>query len=151
MGRASTYTQEAADEIIERLSKGEPLAVICRDEHMPDVRTVSNWKRAHPEFGERFGDARDDGFDAIAAESLTIVDEEPEYTNTEHGSKVDPGYVAWQKNRAEQRLKLLAKWDPRRYGELQKVEHSGGLTITSLANRMRQRRAPAAGNVEDLV
>lgn len=152
MGRHSTYTPELHAEICERLSKGEPLAVICRDEHMPAVRTVSGWKDAHPVFAADFARARDEGFDAIAAESLEIVDTEPEYTNTEHGSKVDPGYVAWQKNRAEQRLKLLAKWDPRRYGDRLHTEHSGEVTVKGVAERMRQRRGGAGpASVADLV
>jgi hypothetical protein len=46
-------------------------------------------------------------------------------TNTEHGDKVDSGYVAWQKNRAEQRLKLLAKWFPKKYGDRSAMEVTG--------------------------
>lgn len=148
MGRTSTYTPELHAEICHRLSQGEPLAEICRDESMPAVRTVSDWKSAHPSFAADFARARDEGFDAIAADSLRIVDQEPEYTNTEHGSKVDPGYVAWQKNRAEQRLKLLAKWDPRRYGDKQQVEHSGTMTLEQMV--AASMKSPAGG-VEDLV
>lgn len=149
MGRQTTYTPEAHAEICERLSKGEPLAVICRDEHMPAVRTVSGWKDQFPTFAADFAHARDDGFDALAAESLEIVDTDPERMATEHGDKVDAGYVAWQKNRVEQRLKLLAKWDPRRYGDKLHTEHSGEIGVTQLASRMR-RRLPSTG-VEDLV
>lgn len=108
---------EVFSAICARLSKGEPLAVICRDEGMPAVRTVNDWAQSKPEFGAMFARARDDGFDAIAADAFVIQDQEPERTPTEHGEKVDAGYVAWQKNRVETRLKLLAKWDPRRYGD----------------------------------
>lgn len=148
MGRLSTYSQAVADEIIERLSAGEPLAQICRDDHMPAVRTVSGWKESHPNFAADFARARDEGYDAIAADSLRIVDEPPERCLTEQGDKVDPGYVAWQKNRVEQRLKLLAKWDPRRYGDRLHTEHSGEVAVTSLAAKMRRR---GAAGVEDLV
>lgn len=116
-GRPSKFTQEIADEICARLSKGEPLAQICRDEHMPSVSAVSVWKTEREEFSAAIARAREEGFDAIAAESLSIVDTVPERCATAEGDKVDSGHVAWLKNRAEQRLKLLAKWDPKRYGE----------------------------------
>lgn len=63
---------------------------------------------------------------------MAIVDQIPERTLTEHGDKVDPGHVAWLKNRAEQRLKLLAKWSPKRYGDRQQIEHSGKVSLESL-------------------
>ena len=37
----------------------------------------------------------------------------------------DPAFVAWQKNRAETRMRLLAKWAPRKYGDTQKLELTG--------------------------
>ena len=30
---------------------------------------------------------------------------------------MDSAFVQWQKNRVELRLKLLAKWNPRKYGD----------------------------------
>ena len=79
---------------------------------MPAVRTVSDWKAAHADFAAAFAHAREDGFDQIAADTLEIIDTKPERTDTAEGDKVDPGHVAWMKNRVEQRMKLLAKWDP---------------------------------------
>lgn len=116
-GRESTFSQDIADEICDRLAKGEPLASICRSDNMPAVRTVSDWRAAHEDFAAAFVCARDEGYDVIAADTLEIIDTIPERQMTAEGSKVDTGHVAWLKNRAEQRLKLLAKWDPRRYGE----------------------------------
>ena len=117
MGRHSTYTEEIADEICRRLANGEFLRVICREEGMPHWNTVHDWKQANPEFAGRIARAREVGFDAIAEDSMVLLEEKPERTGTQFGDKVDPGYVAWQKNRAEQRLKLLAKWSPKKYGE----------------------------------
>lgn len=117
VGRPDEYDQALFDELIERLSSGEPLAAICRDDRMPSLRTAYRWKERNDENSARFAHARDDGFDAIAADTLTIVDMPPERILTEQGDKIDPGYVGWQKNRVEQRLKLLAKWDPKRYGD----------------------------------
>jgi hypothetical protein len=117
-GRLSTYTKDTADYICEQLSKGIPLAEICREENMPAVRTVSLWKEAHPEFGANFACAREEGFDQIAADCLTIADQASNDTvETENGERPNAEWIARSKLRVETRLKLLAKWDPKRYGE----------------------------------
>lgn len=53
------------------------------------------------------------------------MDASPERYMTELGERIDPASVAWAKSRAEQRLKLLAKWDPKRYGDKITQEHTG--------------------------
>lgn len=118
MGRASLYTDELADEIVRRMSTGEPLAVICRDEHMPDRTVVYDWERTRPELSQRIAHAREDGFDAIAMRArLTIrgkgLDEGGESTDD----------VQRDKAIVDTDLKLLAKWS-KRYAD--KVAHVGG-------------------------
>lgn len=117
MGRPSIRTDEMVEAIIDGISSGTPLAVICRQDGMPATHTFYNWMETDEELSARFARARDIGFDVIAADVLNITDEYPERTPTEHGDKVDAGFVQWAKNRAEARLKLLAKWDPKRYGD----------------------------------
>lgn len=117
-GRQSSYTPELGREICERLSKGEPLAVICRGENMPAVRTVSDWKLVDTNFAADFVRAREDGFDALAAECLEIADETSSDTiTTEDGERPNSEWISRSKLRVETRLRLLAKWDPKRYGE----------------------------------
>lgn len=125
MPAPSKFTQELFDEICARLSKGEPLAQICRDEGMPIAGTVRDWCDKDERLAIAYARARDEGFDAIALDALRIVDEEPERYATELGARIDPGSVQWAKNRSEQRLKLLAKWDPKRYGDKITQEHTG--------------------------
>lgn len=118
MGRPSKFTQEIANSICERLAQGEPLASICRDEDMPAVRTVSDWKAAHAEFSADFARAREEGFDALAAECLDIADETSRDTiATDHGDRPNSEWITRSKLRIETRLKLLAKWDVKRYGD----------------------------------
>ena len=125
--RRSLYTPELADEIIERISNGTPLAQICRDEHMPGLTTVYDWMRKDPVLAERFARAREAGHDMIANDALRIADEAP--PPTEKGG-TDAGFVQWQKNRIWTRLQLLAKWDPKRYGDKAEVEHKGNVGLT---------------------
>lgn len=124
-GRPSSFTQEIADEICFRLSKGEPLAVICRDERMPAVRTVSDWKKAHEPFSAAIACARDEGFDEIATDTMAISDD----------VKADAAEVAKARLRIETRLKLLAKWDPKRYGDKLDLNHSGEITLPAEARQ----------------
>ena len=119
IGRPSKYTPELAAEICERLSNGEPLRQICRDAHMPAWTAIYAWAAADKDLSERIAQAREQGADAIAEEALEILDSPPEYVLTKQGEAVDSGYVTWQRNRAEMRLKLLAKWHPKKYGDRQ--------------------------------
>lgn len=128
-GRPSKFTHELAAEICERLSDGEPLAQICRDEHMPCVRTVDFWREKDAEFFSAIARARARGFDAIAADTLRIADtpeEGVETIETEEGTTVKRGdMLGHRKLQIDTRLKLLAKWDPKRYGDKITQEHTG--------------------------
>lgn len=117
MGRRTKYTDKLAAEICERLSAGETLRSICRDERMPKWQTVYQWMEGNGDFADRIARAREVGFDAIAAEALEIADEEPECITGDGGTRRDGGYIAWQKNRVWTRLQLLAKWSPQKYGD----------------------------------
>lgn len=139
MSRKDTYTQQIADEICERIAQGEPLRQICRDEHMPGWVTVYEWLKKYDDFAERFARARDLGYDAIAEETLDIADEGTNDWMEKLGADGQP--VGWQLNgehvqrsklRIETRLKLLAKWSPKKYGDKQQVEMSGQLATSNM-------------------
>lgn len=129
MGRRSTYTPALADEIVERISNGEPLRAICRDDHMPVWSAVYRWIRENPDFAAAMNVARDLGADAIAEEALSIADtpvvgEETEESET--GRKVRRGdMLGHRKLQVETRLKLLAKWHPKKYGDRTAMELTG--------------------------
>ena len=73
MPAPSKFTQELFDEICARLSKGEPLAQICRDEGMPIAGTVRDWCDKDERLAIAYARARDEGFDAIALEALKTL------------------------------------------------------------------------------
>jgi hypothetical protein len=85
---------------------------------------------AHPDFAADIARAREVGFDAIALEALAIADA------SEHDTKVvgrgedferevpNHEWISRSKLRVETRLKLLAKWDPKRYGDKIQQEHT---------------------------
>lgn len=118
--RASIKTQ-----ICERISDGEPLRVICREPGMPSWRTVYLWREEDPEFAALIARAREIGFDAIAEDALLIANtpcEGIKYEDGPMGSKqVREDMLGHRKLQIETRLKLLAKWSPKKYGE--RVDH----------------------------
>jgi hypothetical protein len=88
MGRPSKYSDKVLQEICDRLSQGEPLAQICRDDHMPGVQTVYDWSNEREPVSVAITRAREIGEDAIAAQVLEIVDTKPARVATMHGDQV---------------------------------------------------------------
>lgn len=123
-GRPSKYTPEIAQEMCNMLADGIPLREICRQEGYPAWRTVYDWMYQDDALGEAgvglsaaIARAREVGQDAIAEQIWVEINQEPERILSEGGGRIDPGYVQWQKAKAEIGLKLLAKWNPKRYGD----------------------------------
>lgn len=137
MGRPpQPIPQDRVDEIIEWISAGKTLREWCRLDGNPAFRTVYDWLEKDAEFHARFARAREIGQDVIAEEALAIIDTEAEMagSTSEKGESYhrDSAHVSWLKNRAEMRLKLLAKWNPKRYGDKVDVTSDGkavGLAI----------------------
>jgi hypothetical protein len=134
------------DEICDRLAKGEPLRQICRDEHMPSWRTVYDWINADEEFASRITRARDLGFDAIAEECFDIADnatndwmERRDKDDVPAGYVLNGDHVQRSKLRIETRLKLLAKWNPKKYGDRQDINLTGKLEVADAIVAARKR------------
>jgi hypothetical protein len=129
---------------------------------MPAWRTVYDWIEGDPDFAARFARARDIGFDAIAHEALEIADTPQIGHRTEESGDsvktVTEDMLGHRKLQIETRLKLLAKWSPKKYGDKQSVEltgANGGPVVMSNAERAakvaelleqaRQRKAADGG------
>jgi hypothetical protein len=59
IGRPSSYTEEKAEEICERLTEGESLLSMCRRDDMPAIRTVFQWLEKNEEFAHKYARARE--------------------------------------------------------------------------------------------
>ena len=100
-----------ADIIIEELTAGKPLRQICREQGV-GKSAVYDWLDEDAELLGRFARARERGGHEIADECLEIADDREE----------DP---ASRRVRIETRLKLLAKWNPKMYGDTSKLALTG--------------------------
>ena len=120
-GRPSKYTPELAAEICERLATGEPLAQICRDAHMPAFQKVYEWMGRDQDLSGAIARAREIGYDKMAEEVLQIADTPmmgQVQTMDDKGSTIrTEDMLGHRKLQIETRLKLLAKWNPKKYGD----------------------------------
>lgn len=129
MGRPpEPVPKDKADEIIEWISHGKTLRDYSRIDGNPHFNTVYDWLDKDEDFAVRFARAREIGEEFIAQDCLSIADEPPERILTEQGDKVDPGHVAHQKNRIDTRFKLLAKFNPGKWGDKVDVTSKGEKT-----------------------
>lgn len=109
--------------ICERIARGDTLRAICREPGMPCASVVYDWLAEDPEANLRFARAREVGFDAIADETVAIADDRDD----------DP---ASRRVRVETRLKLLAKWSPRRYGDRMQVAGDADQPLTVVVRKL---------------
>lgn len=111
-GRPSTMTDAVVDDICSRLANGEPMEVICRDEGFPAARTVRDWEAGRPDVAAAIAHAREDGEYALAWGARQIA----------RGKKGSTGDVQRDKLVVDLELKLLAKFNPKKWGD--KVQHA---------------------------
>ena len=131
---------EIITELCERIANGETLRALLRRPGMPHFTTVYDWIDGDAEVALRFERARAKGADAIAEEALEIIDEAPPMTPT---GGTDSGHVQWARARADLRLKLLAKWHPKRYGD--KLELAGNRESPIVVEVLNLGPDPTAG------
>jgi hypothetical protein len=110
--------EQIKDELVLWISNGKTLREFCRQDGMPNFSVMYDWEAEDKDFAQRIAHARLKGHDVIAEECAALSDTEPLAVFDEAGNKrYDPGSIAWRKMQIETRLKLLAKWNPRKYGD----------------------------------
>ena len=112
-------TQAIADELVAWIAEGKPLREWCRQPGRPEWRTVYHWMDKDEEFVARIARAREDGYDELADKCLRIAFDPCQ----------DQVEVTQRRLQVDTILKLLAKWNPRKYGDRQAVAHEGGVIL----------------------
>ncbi|MDX3929109.1 MAG: terminase small subunit protein [Shinella sp.] len=136
-GRPSSYTQEIADIICERIADGESLRTICSSEDMPSKSTVFKWLADNDAFRTKYAHARDAQADALFDEMLDIADDGR--NDWMEKRNADGESIGWQENgealrRSDLRIKtrqwMAAKLLPKKYGEKLDLNVNGKLETT---------------------
>jgi hypothetical protein len=113
VGRPSTYSDEFADLICERMLNGASLVKICKDEDMPSRASVYRWMDARPDFATRCARAREGMADFLVDEIQDLADE-----TTEENVQSQKVKIATKQWRA---MKIA----PRIYGDSSRTELTG--------------------------
>jgi hypothetical protein len=133
MGRPTVYNEDIATEICRRVSNGETLSEVCRDDHMPPRQTVVQWDTDNRNgFASRYARAKERQIEYWADELLSISDD----GRNDWVERTDPKNPGWQFNgehvqrsrlRSDNRKWLLAKLQPHKYGD--KVENKTTISV----------------------
>lgn len=108
------------------------MAQICRDEGMPHVSTIWDWQQQDTEEGRSISQsiarAREQGEEQIALDCLNIADDNGrDMRILESGVEATNSDVVQRaKLRIDTRLKLLAKWNPKKWGDKVDLTNAGG-------------------------
>lgn len=131
-GRPSKYNLEIATRICEGLVAGKGLRRICQADDMPDVSTVFRWlvEKNKAEFQDMYTRARQTQAEIWSDEIVEIADDiSGDWTPTRNGIIVDHEHINRARLRVDTRKWLMAKLQPRKYGERQIVDGGSPITI----------------------
>ena len=146
-GRPTKRNDRVIKAILDGLSNGTPLTVICRGLSIHDS-IVRDWMNTDEQFSLAIAHARELGFDVIAAEALRIadtpVDADIEKIGKDGVEITKQDALGHRKLQVETRLKLLAKWDPKRYGDKPEIIVNNNNTAAGNVNLGQQQEAQLA-------
>lgn len=120
--------KELLEDLLAWIADGKPLRAWCRQPGKPHFTTVYDWLNADEAMNLRFARARDDGYDELAEKALAIAFDRCS----------DQVEVTQRRLQIETILKLLAKWNPKKYGDRVDLGHEGGITLNVVTNVPRQ-------------
>lgn len=150
MAGVSTYTEEAADIICERIANGESLKAICEEEGQPSKSTVFKWLSENDAFSDKYARAREAQADALFDDILTIADDGR--NDWMERKDAEDENMGWRENgealrrsqlRIDARKWMAGKLRPKKYGEKldidQRTTHEVGDSVSALMEAINGR------------
>lgn len=140
-GRKSTFTQEVADIICDRLVEGESLRSICSDEDMPNKSTVFRWLQANEAFRDQYARAKEAQAEALIDEIFDIADDarndwmEKVNQDGEVSVALNRESVQRSKLRVDARMWAASKMLPKKYGDKLGLTDGEGGPLQVVINR----------------
>ena len=140
VGRPTQYCEEVIQEICLRLSFGEGLVKICKDDHLPARQTVISWLFKHKEFADRYAQAREAQADFLLEELLDIADntEGDTYTDAKGNVRVDHENINRSRLRVDTRKWVITKLAPKKYGDRVEEVAKEELTIHNVPTKTKK-------------
>ena len=158
MAGVSTFSQDIADAICERIISGDSLRHICDDDSMPSASTVFKWLRDIEAFSQQYARAKTAQAEVMAEELLDIAEDgRNDWIEVENkrggGTHIELNREAIERSRMriDVRKWLMSKMMPKKYGD--KLELSGDVTHSYAARlpapqpdaeKWQQQHSPAA-------
>lgn len=123
--RTAKYSEKLAMVICDRISSGESVTQICRDDNMPLARTVYRWllEKEKESFYKMYTQAQTLRADVIHDEIFDIADDgSNDWMEREVGkgrtiTVPDHEYINRSRLRVDTRKWVLARMNPKKYGE----------------------------------
>jgi hypothetical protein len=118
-----TYSDRLAQTICERISAGELLTVLCREDDMPTMRRCNQWLKERAEFQALMDMSKSDRLNIFEEEVIEIADDmkrdfQTVIKNGKEKRVADPEIIARAKLRIEVRFKHLKSGRPQRWGDV---------------------------------
>ena len=134
VGRPTIFSDELADEICQRIADGQSVREICKADDMPAMATIFRWLAEDDKkmFQEQYARAIEARSEYHADEIVDIADNGTNDWMERHnrdgesiGWAVNGEAVQRSKLRVETRKWLLAKLQPKKYGDKTALELTG--------------------------
>lgn len=129
-GRPTDYSAELVATMCDRITSGESVRSITRDESMPAMATFFRWLHEKPEFKEQYAIAKELGAEALFADILSIADdgsndymEKISQEGEAQGYQTNGEAIQRSRLRVDTRKWYLSKVLPKVYGEKQQIDH----------------------------
>ena len=153
-GRPSSFTQEVADIICERLADGESLRSICEADGMPSKATVFNWllKPEHSGFFDQYTRARELQADSHVDEMPDIADDSSnDYitkTNADGSTyeQVNSEHIQRSRLRIDTRKWIAERMRPKKYGAKVALTDPDGGPLVVQVLKLSDAEKPDADN-----
>ncbi len=128
-GRPTTYTEEVADLICERLAGGESLLSICSEYPMPPLSVVFQWLHRQPPFAENYARARQTWADAEFEKMMQIADtvqigEKTKTTKDGFVEVITGDMTDHRRLQVDTRKWALARMFPKKFGDATLLKHA---------------------------
>ena len=122
-GRPKIIDEKMADKILDLMKEGKPLSRICDLDDMPNFSTVWMKIRDDAEFSKKYHEAREIGLDKSFENMLQECD---------IALADDPKKAPLWKLYIDTKKWTLSKQLPKKYGDKQEIEHTGGVKVVYL-------------------